>query len=105
MARSTEEITVLTVEHGLHLAIAGAIFPVAPLARSIDEPTVRIELILRLAIVGKLFLLPQTQKAREVTLISKRIIIPQTQVRIGSGILAARHKNILSRALAGEDVE
>jgi hypothetical protein len=107
VAQPTEETTVVTVEHDLHLAIAGAIFPVAPVARSIDEPTVRVELSLRLVIARNLFLLPQTLKAREVTLISARTIIPQAQARIRGGILLARHKDILgqSRALAGEDVE
>jgi hypothetical protein len=95
------------VEHGLLPAVAGAIYPVAPLARPIDEPTIRIELSLRLVIARKLFLLPQTPKAQEVTLISTRTIILQTQVRIRGGILVARHKDILgqSRALAGGDVE
>ena len=105
VGRPTEEPTVLTGEDNLHLAIAGAMFLVA---RSIEERTVRIELNLRrLVIAGKLFLLPQTPKAREVTLISTRTIIPQTQVRIGGGILVARHKDILvqGQALAGEDVE
>jgi hypothetical protein len=77
-------------------------------ARSAEELTVlTVELSLRLAIAGELSLPPQTLKAQEVTLISTRTIIPQTQVRIGGGILVARHKDILgqSQALAGEDVE
>jgi hypothetical protein len=78
VARSTEGLTVLTAEHSLHLAIA-----------------------------GRLFLQPQTAKAREVTLTSDRTIILQTRVRIGAGILVARGRAILGqgRALVEEDVE
>jgi hypothetical protein len=78
VAGSTEELTVRMVEHNLHQAIA-----------------------------GRLFSQPQTQIAREVTLIWDRTIILQTRVRIGVWIMAVRRKDILEqdRAQAGEDVE